>query len=104
MLAPQSSHSQVPLHGLLDRVSDALKEQQMLPSRLASALRVIAQEMGATTAILYLLTPDHYLEAYAAYDSMTPYHKKIRFRVGEGLVGFIAGTFSFVLAMETRSI
>ena len=48
--------------------------------------------MGATTAILYLLTPDHYLEVYAAYDSLSSTsYKTIRFRVGEGVVGFIAG-------------
>jgi phosphotransferase system enzyme I (PtsP) len=51
---------------------------------------MIAQDLGAETAILYLLTPDHYLEAYASYDANLHNHKKVNFRVGEGVVGFIA--------------
>ncbi len=82
---------QFPLHKLLYRVSEVLAKHQTLPSRLKGALKIISQEMGATTAILYLLTPDHYLEVYAVYDSITPHHTKVRFRVGEGVVGFIAG-------------
>ena len=82
---------QFPLHKLLYRVSEVLEKPQTLPSRLKGALKIISQEMGATTAILYLLTPDRYLDVYAVYDSLTPHHKKVRFRVGEGVVGFIAG-------------
>ena len=82
--------AQSPLHSLLKTVSDILAKPQTLPTRLTLALKTIAQELGASTAILYLLSPDRYLEVYAVYDSTNPVHKKIRFRVGEGVVGFIA--------------
>lgn len=85
-------HTQFPLHNLLKKVSDILARPQTLPSRLTAAMRIIAQEMDATTAILYLLTPDRYLEVYAVYDIYAPHQKKVRFRVGEGIVGFIAAT------------
>ena len=81
MLALVPSHSQFPLHTLLRKVSEILARPQTLPSRLTVALKTIAQEMGATTAILYLLTPDRHLEVYATYDSFTPHQKKVRFRV-----------------------
>ncbi|MDK3155052.1 phosphoenolpyruvate--protein phosphotransferase [Kamptonema cortianum] len=80
-----------PLHSLLKAVSDTLAKPQTLPARLTIALKTIAQELGATTAIIYLLSPDRYLEVYAVHDSTTAQHKKIRFRIGEGVVGFIAG-------------
>jgi phosphotransferase system enzyme I (PtsP) len=67
-----------------------MRKPQMLPSRLNAALKTIAQELGAETAILYLVTSDHYLEAYASYDASKHNHKKVNFRVGEGVVGFIA--------------
>lgn len=67
-----------------------MAKPQTLPSRLNTALKTIAQDLGAETAILYLLTPDRYLEAYAAYDATYQEHKKVSFRVGEGVVGFIA--------------
>ncbi|MBS0271280.1 MAG: phosphoenolpyruvate--protein phosphotransferase [Proteobacteria bacterium] len=88
MLTPPRSQS--PLQDLLHRVGEILAKPQTLPTRLNAALKIIAQEMGATTSILYLLTPDRYLEVYAVYDAITPHHKKVRFRVGEGVVGFIA--------------
>ena len=91
MLNLVSPQSQFPLHSLLQKVSEILRKPQTLPSRLSLALKLIAQEMGATTAHFYLLTPDRYLEIYAAYDSLSPQNKIIRFRVGEGVVGFIAG-------------
>lgn len=87
-----SAPTQLPLQGLLQKISDTLAKPQTFPSRLILTLKSIAQEMGAETAILYLLTQDHCLETYAAYDAATPDHKKIRFRVGEGIVGFIAAT------------
>lgn len=90
MLTPTSPRSPAPLHGLLQTVNDLLTKPQTLPTRLNLALKAIAQEMGATTAIIYLLSPDRYLEVYAVYDALAPHHKKIRFRVGEGVVGFIA--------------
>lgn len=67
-----------------------MAKPQTLPSRLSTALKTIAQDMGAATAILYLLSPDRYLEAYASYDATHQDHKKVSFRVGEGVVGFIA--------------
>lgn len=91
MLELVSPKIQFPLQTLMQRLSEILAKPQTLPSRLTIALKTIAQEMGAATAILYLLTPERYLEVYAVYDSMVPQHKKIRFRVGEGVVGFIAG-------------
>ena len=94
-LVPTSS--QYPLHNLLHKVSDALAKPQTLPSRLTLAIKAIALDMGASTAILYLLTADRYLEVYATYDSVTPEHKKTRFRVGEGVVGFIAATRKSVI-------
>jgi phosphotransferase system, enzyme I, PtsP len=91
MLELVSPKTQFPLQSLMQCLSVILAKPQTLPSRFSIALKTIAQEMGAATAILYLLTPERYLEVYAVYDSMAPYHKKIRFRVGEGVVGFIAG-------------
>ncbi|OJW53484.1 MAG: phosphoenolpyruvate--protein phosphotransferase [Alphaproteobacteria bacterium 41-28] len=82
--------TQFPLQALLNKLSETLAKPQTLPSRLSLALKTIAQDMGATTAVLYLLTPERYLEVYAIHDSVIPQHKKIRFRVGEGVVGFIA--------------
>lgn len=67
-----------------------MAKPQTLPSRLTAALKAIAQDMGAETAILYLLTPDRYLEAYASYDATHKKHQHVSFRVGEGVVGFIA--------------
>ena len=98
MLNLVSPQPQFPLHSLLQRVSEILRKPQTLPSRLSLALKLIAQEMGATTAHFYLLTPDHYLEIYASYDSLSPTNKIIRFRVGEGVVGFIAGIGKSVFA------
>ncbi|MBA3813529.1 MAG: phosphoenolpyruvate--protein phosphotransferase [Alphaproteobacteria bacterium] len=71
---------------------------QTLPSRLKIALKTIAQDMGAETAILYLLTSDRYLEVYAIYDSIHQNHKKVSFRVGEGVVGFIAALGKSVIS------
>src|SRR3990167_2273903 len=85
-----STRSQSPLETLLLRVSEVLKKPQTLPTRLNLSLKIIAEEMGAAMALLYLLTPDRYLEVYATYDSLTPHLKTVRFRVGEGVVGFIA--------------
>lgn len=90
MLSTASIHPEFPLHNLLRRVSELMTKPQTLPSRLNFALKSIAQDMGAETAILYLLTPDRYLEVYAMYDSAYSDHKKVSFRVGEGVVGFIA--------------
>ncbi len=81
-----------PLENLLQQVSEILVRRQTLPSRLTACMRTIANEMDATTAILYLLTPDKHLEVYALYDSYSPHEKKVRFRVGEGIVGFIAAS------------
>lgn len=90
MLNTASIHPELPLHSLLRRLSEVMTKSQTLPSRLNLALKTIAQDMGAETAILYLLTPDRYLEVYATYDSTHQDHKKVSFRVGEGVVGFIA--------------
>lgn len=90
MLTLVSAQPQFSLQNLLQKIKQVLAKPQTLPSRLTLALKLIAQDLGAETAILYLLTADHYLEAYAVYDSVTPHHKKVRFRVGEGVVGFIA--------------
>jgi len=92
MLSLVSKSSQSPLQNLFKRVSEALSKPQTLPTRLSHALKAISLDMGAKVAILYLLTPDRYLEVYAVYDSENPHHKKIRFRVGEGVVGFIAAS------------
>jgi len=97
MLSTASTRSQSPLENLLLRVSEVLKKPQTFPSRLNLALKIIAEEMGAAMAILYLLTPDRYLEVYATYDTMTPHLKKVRFRVGEGVVGFIAASGKSVI-------
>lgn len=90
MLQSASLYPNFPLHGLLQKISDVIAKPQTLPSRLHSALKIIAQDMGAQTAILYLITPDKYLEVYAFYDSTNQKHQHVRFRVGEGVVGFIA--------------
>ncbi len=90
MLALAASRIQSPLQSLIEKLNDVLSSTQTLQVRLTIAMKTLAQDMGADTAILYLLTPDHYLEVYACYDSVTPDHKKIRFRVGEGIVGLIA--------------
>lgn len=90
MLSATSLHVEFPLHSLLRRISESMAKPQTLPSRLTAALKAIAQDMGAETAILYLLTPDRYLEAYASYDATHKKHQHVSFRVGEGVVGFIA--------------
>ncbi len=87
-----TSNNQYPLQTLIGKVSEILARPNTLPSRLSTAMRLIAEEMDSTTAILYLLTPDRYLEVYAVYDVYAPHQKKVRFRVGEGVVGFIAAT------------
>jgi phosphotransferase system enzyme I (PtsP) len=87
-----ASRIQSPLEILVHKLGDILSTQQTLQVRFTIAMKVLAQEMGADTAILYLLTPDHFLEVYAAYDALTPDHKKVRFRVGEGIVGLIASS------------
>lgn len=90
MLKPAALQPLFPLHSLLQKISELMTKPQILSSRLNLALKTIAQDMGAETAILYLLTPDRYLEVYAVYDSAHQEHKKASFRVGEGVVGFIA--------------
>lgn len=75
-----------------------MAKPQTLPSRLKSVLKMIAQDMGAETALIYLLTPDRYLEVYAIYDSLHQEHKKVSFRVGEGVVGFIAALGKSVIS------
>jgi len=90
MLSVVKSRMQSPLQNLLDKLNEILSSSQTLQVRLTLAMKTTAREMGADTSILYLLTPDHYLEVYATYDSATPDHKKVRFRVGEGIVGLIA--------------
>ncbi len=92
MLNLVTSRSQSPLHSLFQKLNDTLAKPQTLGTRLKNASRILAEDLGAQTAILYLLTPDHYLEIYATYDSATSEHKKVRFRVGEGIVGLIAAT------------
>lgn len=90
MLNTTTLHPDFPLPSLLRKISEVMSKPQTLPSRLNMALKTIAQDMGAETAILYLLTPDRYLEAYASYDASHNNYKKVNFRVGEGVVGFIA--------------
>src|SRR5437762_6989980 len=90
MLNTVPLHTDLPLPNLLRRLSEGMRKPQTLPSRLNTALKAIAQDLGAETAILYLLTPDRYLEAYASYDAIQHNYKKVSFRVGEGVVGFIA--------------
>ncbi len=97
MLTVLPKSSQSPLNDLLQKITGVLAKPQTLPSRLTLALKAIAHEMGASMAILYLLTPDRYLDVYAIYDSLTPNTKTVRFRVGEGVVGFIASTRKSVL-------
>lgn len=97
MLNTASLIPEFPLHNLLRRLSELMTKPQTLPSRLKMALKTIAQDMGADTAILYLLTPDRYLEVYAAYDSTNQSPKKVSFRVGEGVIGFIAASGKSVI-------
>lgn len=92
MLNLVPSRVQSPLNTLLQKLSETLAKPQTLGTRLSKATRIIAEDLGAETAILYLLTPDHYLDVYAHYDNSTTNNKKVRFRVGEGIVGFIAST------------
>lgn len=91
-------NSESPLHSLLKRMSEVMAKPQTLPSRLKLALKIIAEDMGAQTALLYLLTPDRYLEVYALYDSTHQTHKTVSFRVGEGMVGFIAALGKSVIS------
>jgi len=97
MLSPAPNHSESPLHSLLRKLREVMTKPQTFPSRLTLALKIIAQDMGAETAILFLLTPELYLEVYAVYDSAHPHHKKISFRVGEGVIGFIAASQKSVI-------
>jgi phosphotransferase system enzyme I (PtsP) len=92
MLNLVPSHVHSPLNILLQKLSETLAKPQTLGTRLTKATRIIAEDLGAETAILYLLTPDRYIDAYAFYDSSTTNNKKVKFRVGEGIVGFIAAT------------
>lgn len=97
MLNSALSKADFPLQNLLRRLRIIMNKPQTLPSRLNAALKTIAQDMGAETALLYLLTPDRYLEVYATYDAMHQDHKKVSFRVGEGVVGFIAASGKSVI-------
>jgi phosphotransferase system enzyme I (PtsP) len=90
MLTTAPIHSEFFITSLLQRISEAMAKPQTLPSRLNTALKIIAQTLSCETAILYLLTADRYLEVYASYDSSLQNHKKVSFRVGEGVIGFIA--------------
>jgi phosphotransferase system enzyme I (PtsP) len=90
MLSNASLPSKLPLPDLLQRIGDMLEKPQTLSARLTLVLKTISQDMDAQTAILYLLTSDRYLEVYACYDSTFQEHKKVSFRVGEGVVGFVA--------------
>lgn len=92
MLNIASLSSPFPLHDLLQRIGDVMKQPQTLSSRLASALKMISEDMGAQTAVLYLVTPERYLEVYACYDTTFQDIKQVRFRVGEGVVGYIAAS------------
>ncbi len=92
MLSLVSSQANFPLHSLLQKLTELLKMPQTLLSRLTFALKTISEEMGAEAAFLYLLTPDNYLEVFAAYDPTLHDRHTARFRVGEGVVGFIAST------------
>jgi len=92
MLPLVSSQANFPLHSLIQKLTELLKMPQTLLSRLTFSLRTIAEEMGAEAAFLYLLTSDSYLEVFAAYDPTLHDRYTARFRVGEGVVGFIAST------------
>lgn len=97
MLPLATSHSNFPLPHLLQSLTEILHTPQALDMRLSLALKITAQEMDAEAAFLYLLTPNHYLEAFAAYDPTQYDRHHTRFRVGEGIVGFIASTAKSVL-------
>lgn len=97
MLPLVHSPSDFPLPSLLQALTEAFQTNQTLNTRLSLALKITAEEMGAEAAFLYLLTPNHYLEAFAAYDPYHYDHYHARFQVGEGIVGFIASTGKNVL-------
>jgi phosphotransferase system enzyme I (PtsP) len=97
MLTTLASHSLSPLHDLVKKITEVMAKPQTLPTRLSLILKTIAHEMGASMAVLYLVTHDRYLDVYAIYDSLTHNSKKVRFRVGEGIVGFIASSHKSLL-------
>lgn len=92
MLSHVSSQKNFPLHNLLQKLDELLRMPQTLLSRLTFTLKTVSEEMGAEAAFLYLLTPDNYLEVFAAFDPALYDRHTARFRVGEGVVGFIAST------------
>lgn len=98
MLTLVSPQAQFPLQTLLQEVSEVLAKPQTLPTRLTLALKKIAESMGAETATLYFLSPERYLEVYAIYDINNADIKKVRFRIGEGVVGFIGALGKSVIS------
>lgn len=97
MLTLAGSTSETPLHTLLKKVTKVLAKPETFPVRLNLAIKAISEDLGAETATLYLLTPDRYLETYATYDATHHKYEQVRFRVGEGVVGFIAATQTSLL-------
>ena len=80
---------QIPL---LQRLADIFRMQSPLAERLSIALQAVSQDMESESAFLYCLSDDHYLEAFATFDPLLHDTYGARFRMGEGLVGFIAAT------------
>lgn len=81
-----------PFPLLLQRLEDILQMSRPLPHRLSFALQMIAHDIGAESAFLYRLSQDYYLEPFASCDPLAHDTYQARFRMGEGLVGFIGAT------------
>ncbi len=82
---------------LLQRLSDILDMPRPLAYRLSFALQTVSQELGSESAFLFSLSADHFLEVFSRFDPLSHDTYSARFRVGEGLVGFIAATGKSVL-------
>lgn len=88
----QNSAPDSPYSSLFKRLTEIINMPHPLAYRLNLALQTVSQTLGSESAFLYCLSADHYLEAFAFFDPFSHDTHGARFRIGEGLVGFIAAT------------
>lgn len=77
---------------LVQEVSDILDKPQTFTTRLNNCLKAVAEALNAEIGAIYLFDDSLHLEPCIKYDKTKAQHYLSRFKVGEGLIGYIAAT------------
>ncbi|MEB3701523.1 Signal transduction protein containing GAF and PtsI domains [Candidatus Bealeia paramacronuclearis] len=76
----------------LEDVQQLLSAPKPLRSRLLDFVKFLAHEFNARSSGIYLLNDDYFLESYVYYDRDEGAQPQSKFRVGEGVLGYILST------------